>query len=93
MSRGVGCRHGSDPTLLWLWRRPVAIAPSGPLAWEHPYAVGAALENAKSQKIKIKKHVEGGPVMAQRLTNMTSIHEDVSSIPNLTQWVKDLVLP
>ena len=31
--------------------------------------------------------------MAQRLTNMTSIHEDVSSIPNLTQWVKDLVLP
>ena len=24
---GVGCRRGSDPALLWLWRRPVATAP------------------------------------------------------------------
>ena len=50
MSCGVGCRHGSDPTLLWLWRRPVATAPIRPLAWEPPYAAGAALEIAKKNK-------------------------------------------
>ena len=50
MSRGVGCRRGWDPTLLWLWYRPVVTAPIGPLAWESPYAVGVALEKAKQKK-------------------------------------------
>ena len=36
---GVGCRHGLDPELLWLWCRPVATAPIQPLAWQLPYAV------------------------------------------------------
>ena len=52
MSCGVGCRHGSDPMLLWLWRRLVATAPIRPLAWEPPYAAGAALGKAKRQKNK-----------------------------------------
>ena len=30
---------------MWLWGRPVAIAPIRHLAWELPYAMGAALEN------------------------------------------------
>ena len=42
MSYGVGRRCGSDFELLWLWHRPVATAPIGPLAWELPYAVGVA---------------------------------------------------
>ena len=49
-SCGVGCRLGSDPVLLWLWRRPVAAAPTGPLAWEPPHAPGAALEKATKKK-------------------------------------------
>ena len=52
MSCGVGCRLGSDPQLLWLWRRLAATAPIGPLAWEPPYAAGMALEMAKRQKKK-----------------------------------------
>ena len=40
----VGHRDGSDPVLLWLWCRPVAAAPIGPLAWEATYASGAALK-------------------------------------------------
>ena len=41
-----------DPALLWLWRRPVATAPIGPLAWESPHAAGAAQEIAKKKKRK-----------------------------------------
>ena len=52
MSCGEGRRRGSDPALLWLWRKPVATVPIGPLAWEPPYAVEMALEKAKWQKKK-----------------------------------------
>ena len=55
MSCGVGCRFGSDPELLWFWRRPVARSPIRPLAWEPPYTKEATLEKAKRQKKKKKK--------------------------------------
>jgi len=55
VSCGVGCRRGSDPALLWLWRRPVATAPIQPLAWEPPYAAGAAQEIATTTTTKTKK--------------------------------------
>ena len=47
MSCGVGCRHGSNLALLWLWHRLAAIALIPPLAWEFPYAIGAALKKKK----------------------------------------------
>ena len=55
MSCGVGRRCGSDPPLLWLWHRPVATAPIRALAWEPPYAAGAALEKRQKKKKRCPK--------------------------------------
>ena len=54
MSCGIGDRRGSDPELLWLWRRLVATAQIGSLAWEPPYAAGGALEDKNKQTNKQK---------------------------------------
>ena len=51
-SCGVGCRHCSDPVLMWLWLWPAATALIQLLAWEPPYAVGAALKRPKKKKKK-----------------------------------------
>ena len=40
-----------------------------------------------------RKEIDRVPIVVQWLTNPTSNHEVVGSIPGLTQWVKDLVLP
>ena len=59
MSYGVGCRHGSDPEMLWLWCRLAATAPIRPPAWEPPYATGAPLKRQKTKKKnRDKKTVE-----------------------------------
>ena len=55
MSCGVGPRLSLDPALLWLWQRPAAIAPTGPLAWEPPYSVGGALKSKQQQQQQTNK--------------------------------------
>ena len=55
MSCGVGRRHSSDPLLLWLWCRLAAAAPIQPLAWELPYAIGAAIKRIKIIIVKLFK--------------------------------------
>ena len=57
VSCGVGHRCGSDRTLLWLWCRWAAVSLIQLVAWELPYAVGAAL---KSKKRKRKKEMLAG---------------------------------
>ena len=51
------CRHGSDPTLLWLWHRPAATAPLGPLP-----SLGTSIccrcSPKKKKKEKSNKHKE-----------------------------------
>ena len=60
MSCGVGRRHSSDLALPWLWRRPAAIAPIRPLAWEPLYTTGTAPKKEKKKKgnrdLQDKKH-------------------------------------
>ena len=62
MSCGVGRRLSLDLALLWLWRRLAAIAQIiRPLAWEPPYAAGAALKK-KTERPKRKKEKESHKV-------------------------------
>ena len=44
-------------------------------------------KNVTMKAMSFRSYPHGSAV-----TNLTSIHEDASSIPSLTQWVKDLVL-
>ena len=46
MSCGIGCRHGSDPVLLWLWGRLAAAALIGSLAWD---AAGVPLKRGEKR--------------------------------------------
>ena len=75
-------RRGLDLALAWLWCMPTAAAPIGPL--EGNFHMPHRPKKAK----KTRSSCHGSAVKKP-----TSIHEDASSIPDLVQWVEDLVLP
>jgi len=64
MSYGVGRRRSSDLVLLWLWCRPVARAPTRPLAWEPLYAVGVALKSKITKTKQNKTNTQWFPHLA-----------------------------
>ena len=49
MSCGVGCKHGSDPALLWLWHKLAAAVLIQTLAWELLLMKGAVLKRKKKK--------------------------------------------
>ena len=51
-----------DLAFLWLWCRREVTAPISPLAWEPPYAVGAALKRQETEKKRKKKKKEEVPL-------------------------------
>ena len=53
MSCGVGHRYNWDPALLW--RRVAATAPTEPLTWEPPYAMGVDKKTQDKKRKKEKK--------------------------------------
>ena len=89
--RGAGCRCGSDPVLLGLWCRLWATALIRPLAWETPYALGAALKRQKDIKKKLKTAICSSH-QDSAVTKPTSMHEETGSTPGLAQWIEDPAL-
>ena len=100
MSCGVGLRCSLDPAIAVAVARPVATALIRPLAWEPPYAVGAALKKAKKRpkkKIFFLKYVLGVPAVTQWVKNLTAaarVTAEAQFKCYPAQWViKDPALP
>ena len=89
MSCGVSSRHGWDPALLWLWRRPAATALIRPLARELPYATGAALEKTKKNRNNNNNNKKLlGLVIITRLQDIELIYKSLHIYVPLSRWAK-----
>ena len=61
-----------------LWHRPAATAPIRPLAWEPPYAAGAALKRQKKSTVFSSSF--GQEKEAQRSVDVSKCHFSYSSL-------------
>ena len=74
---GVGHRLGSDLALLWC--RPVATAPSSPLAWEPTYATDVALKRPKKKKKKLVVHKYSGVLLSHNKEQNNTICSNIDA--------------
>ena len=74
------------------WHNLSAVSPSFTMELNHSPLADLPEGYLDILPIGSKFLLLGVPVMAQQLMNPTSIHENTSSIPGLTQWVKDPAL-
>ena len=56
------------------------------LVQELPHATAVAKKKEREKKQQQQEEI---PIVSQGVKNSISIHEDMGSIPGLTQWVKD----
>ena len=93
----VGHRHGSDPTLLWLWCRLTTAALIWPLAQELPYAPSATLKRPgkggekKTQDLfssrgRLWDFLDSSPIPIHLLTeNNNVLHHAIAGMINKTE--------
>ena len=62
--------------MLWLWCRPTAVAPIGPLAWEPLCAADAALERQKTKNKKSWDNFRAAIVAPKVLSKMGLVQRD-----------------
>ena len=79
MSCGIGSGHHSDLVLLWLWCGLAATALIRPLAWELPYATGAALKKKKKKKTRKNHLIEAQTSLLQGLSLKKGVKENMCS--------------
>ena len=75
--------------MLWLWRGLAAAAPIRPLAWEPPYAMGAAHEMAKRQKNKKKNKKKRKKSTTRKKGPKKYKHMEKNNMLLNNQWITE----